>query len=42
MRRRYKILPIIGGNKLMTPEEIAERPEAWEGDVSDMYEEKED
>ena len=40
IHRRYGIKTARKGRRYSTPEEIAERPEAWSGDVSDLLEEE--
>lgn len=37
--RRYGKQSTRRGGRYATPKEIAAKPEAWDGDVSDMYEE---
>jgi len=38
--RRYGKKSTRRGGRYATPKEIAAKPEAWDGDVSDMYEEE--
>ena len=41
VRRRYGIKSEMRrGGRYSTPDEIAERPEAWSGDVSDLLEDE--
>ena len=40
IHRRYGIETARRGGRYSTPEEIAERPEAWTGDVSDLLEDE--
>ena len=43
LARRYGIRAAgRRGGRYSTPEEIAEKPEAWDGDVSDLLEEEVD
>jgi hypothetical protein len=43
LKRRYGIKPLASGmNPISTPEEIAKRPDAWDGEVSDLFEDQED
>ena len=40
IHRRYGVKTARRGGRYSTPEEIAERPEAWSGNASDLLEEE--